>query len=150
MLNYYPINSVFSWEKRPACSKTNSPSLTQPCVYVAVNFLSQVIFSFVSTSLAYILTTKEKIKNKKKLPEIMIDNFILSTKRGKPLRISCNVFPIYFYPKPLLVATDKSRRSLLKHSLGYIKRISCVSNLFFYAINYSEKNPCFWKHFKER
>ena len=34
--------------KKPACgnsSKTDSPSLlTQPCVYVAVNFLCQVIF----------------------------------------------------------------------------------------------------------
>ena len=33
--------------KKPACgnsSKTDSPSLTQPCVFVAVNFLSQVIF----------------------------------------------------------------------------------------------------------
>ena len=32
--------------KKPACgnsSKTDSPSLTQPCVYVAVNFLCQVI-----------------------------------------------------------------------------------------------------------
>ena len=49
--------------KNPACgnsSKTDSPSLTQPCVYVAVNFLSQVIFFFVSTSLAYITITKNK------------------------------------------------------------------------------------------
>ena len=67
----------------------------------------------------------------------MIDDFIQSTIAGKTLRISCSVFPIYFYPinysgkKPLLVETDKSRRSFLKHSLGYIKRISCVSNLFF-------------------
>ena len=62
MLNYYPINSVFSWKKRPACSKTNSPSLTQPCVYVAVNFLSQVIFfirfNFIS------IHTNNKGKNK--------------------------------------------------------------------------------------
>ena len=33
--------------KKPACgnsSKTDSPSLTKPCVFVALNFLSQVIF----------------------------------------------------------------------------------------------------------
>ena len=54
--------------KNPACgnsSKTDSPSLTQPCVYVAVNFLSQVIFfPFVSTSLACITITKNKANNK--------------------------------------------------------------------------------------
>ena len=34
--------------KNPACgnsSKTDSPSLIQPCVYVAVNFLSQAFIS---------------------------------------------------------------------------------------------------------
>ena len=53
--------------KNPACgnsSKTDSPSLTQPSVYVAVNFLSQVIFFFVSISLAYITITKNKGINK--------------------------------------------------------------------------------------
>ena len=53
--------------KNPACgnsSKTDSPSLTQPCVYGSVNFLSQVTFSLRFKSLACITITKNKGKNK--------------------------------------------------------------------------------------
>ena len=78
---------------------------------------------------------------------MMIDDFIQSTIAGKTPAYFMQCLPNLFYPinysgkKTLLVATDKSRRSFLKHSLGYIKRISCVSNLFFYPINYSGKTP---------